>query len=63
MVVAVESTVEIYEKLKKELEQLPAGYISKKNINGNPQYYLQWRENGKMKSKYISKGDLAKGKS
>lgn len=54
----MENIVEIYEKLKKELEQLPVGYISKKNINGNPQYYLQWRENGKMKSKYIRKGDL-----
>lgn len=55
---AVENIMDIYEKLKKELEQLPIGYISKKNINGNPQFYLQWRENGKMKSKYIRKGDL-----
>ncbi len=54
----MENIAEIYEKLKKELEQLPVGYISKKNINGNTQYYLQWRENGRMKSKYIRKGDL-----
>ncbi|MDO5136305.1 MAG: AAA family ATPase [Eubacteriales bacterium] len=54
----MENVAQIYEKLKKELEQLPAGYISKKNINGKPQYYLQWRENGKMKSKYIRKSDL-----
>lgn len=54
----MENITEIYEKLKKELEQLPVGYISKKNINGNTQYYLQWRENGRMKSKYIRKGDL-----
>lgn len=54
----MENIAEIYQKLKKELEQLPVGYISKKNINGNTQYYLQWRENGRMKSKYIRKGDL-----
>ena len=43
----MENTAEIYAKLQKELEQLPAGYISRKNIKGKVQYYLQWRENGK----------------
>ncbi len=54
----MEGTAEIYEKLIKELERLPSGYISKKNINGKTQYYLQWRENGKIKSKYIPHGEL-----
>ncbi|MCR4660914.1 MAG: AAA family ATPase [Clostridia bacterium] len=39
--------------LKEELETLPKGYISKKNINNKIQYYLQWSENGGKKSKYI----------
>ena len=41
------------EKLKAELAQLPKGYISNKTINGIERHYLQWRENGKTKSKYI----------
>ena len=40
-------------QVKKELAELPAGYISKKNINGKTRYYLQWTENGKKKSKYV----------
>lgn len=55
----MENFRDIYDKLKKEYDELPHGYISRKNINGKTQYYLQWRENGKMKSKYISSDDLA----
>ena len=40
-------------RVEKRIAELPPGYISKKNIKGKTQYYLQWRENGKMKSKYI----------
>ena len=40
-------------KIQKEIEELPNGYISKKNINGKTKYYLQWSEEGKKKSKYI----------
>ena len=40
-------------QVKKELAELPAGYISKKNINGKTRYSLQWTENGKKKSKYV----------
>ena len=54
----MEDAIQIYEKTKAELSTLPAGYISKKNIKGNTQYYLQWNENGKLKSKYIRKGEL-----
>ena len=41
------------EQIKKELEDLPKGYISNKNIGGKVRHYLQWNENGKIKSKYI----------
>lgn len=54
----MDNSVTLYERLKQELDTLPVGYISQKNINGKVQYYLQWRENGKLKSKYIRKGDL-----
>lgn len=40
-------------QVRKEIEELPKGYISKKNINGRTRYYLQWNENGKKNSKYI----------
>ena len=34
-------------------EQCVAGCISAKSIRGKKYYYLQWRENGKLISKYI----------
>ena len=34
-------------QVQKKIAELPAGYISKKNINGKTRYYLQWTENGK----------------
>ncbi|MBR5967856.1 MAG: AAA family ATPase [Lachnospiraceae bacterium] len=40
-------------ELEKEIALLPAGYISKKNINGSIKKYYQWTENGKKKSKYV----------
>ena len=40
-------------KIRKEISELPIGYISKKTINGKTKYYLQWSENGKKKSKYV----------
>lgn len=55
----MENAAQLYERLMGELAALPKGYISKKMIKGNAQYYLQWREDGKLKSKYIGKDDLA----
>lgn len=55
----MENAAQLYERLTEELAALPKGYISKKTIKGNTQYYLQWREDGKLKSKYIRKDDLA----
>ena len=48
-------------QVQKEIAELPAGYISKKNINGKTRYYLQWTEDGKKKSKYEEKRARKKG--
>ncbi len=36
-----------------ELKSLPKGYISRKVIRGKEAFYHQWKENGKVKSKYL----------
>lgn len=41
-----------------ELQDLPKGYISKKNIRGKESYYLQYRDGAKIKSQYVSSADL-----
>ena len=41
-----------------DLQELPKGYISKKNIRGKESYYLQHRDGNKIVSKYISAEDL-----
>lgn len=45
--------MEQIEKLKKQIGQLPAGYISKKTIGGREYLYHQWTEDGKKKSRYL----------
>ena len=40
--------------LESEISALPTGYISRKNIRGKVKQYLQWTEDGKKKSKYLS---------
>ena len=40
-------------EIEAELAGLPTGYISKKCIKGKDRFYLQWTENGKLKSRYI----------
>lgn len=49
---------ELIRLLEERIKELPKGYISKKNINGKMQHYLQWKENGKVKSKYIRDEEL-----
>ena len=49
---------ELIRLLEERIEKLPKGYISKKNINGKVQHYLQWKENGKVRSKYIRDEEL-----
>ena len=50
---------EVIQRIEERIEELPAGYISRKNIKGKVQHYRQWRENGKIESKYIRESDLA----
>ena len=45
-------------QLEAQIAQLPAGYISRKMIKGKERFYLQWTENGKIKSKYIKNDDV-----
>ena len=40
-------------ELEARLEELPRGYISRKMIAGKERLYLQWREGGKVRSRYI----------
>ena len=49
---------ELIERIQKRIAELPVGYISQKNIKGTTRYYRQWRENGKLKSKYIRADEL-----
>lgn len=49
---------ELRRRVESRIAELPLGYISKKNIKGKIQYYRQWRENGKLKSKYIRADDV-----
>lgn len=44
--------------LEKELSDCINGYISRKVINGKERFYLQWMENGKLKSRYIKADEL-----
>ena len=49
---------DLMERIEKRIAELPNGYISKKTINDKTQYYRQWKEDGKLKSKYISAKDV-----
>ncbi|MBQ0031735.1 MAG: hypothetical protein KBT68_02920, partial [bacterium] len=46
------STAEI-EKYAQELVQAHGGSVTTKKIRGVERFYLQWRENGVQKSKYL----------
>lgn len=48
----------IIAKVEEEINELPKGYISEKKINGKNYCYLQFRENGKVKSVYIKNDEL-----
>lgn len=45
------------EILQREIDSLPKGNISYKNIRGRQRMYLQWREDGKNMSTYVKKAD------
>ena len=44
-------------QIEERIAALPAGYISKKKINGKVRHYLQWKENGKVESQYLREGE------
>lgn len=46
--------IRLIDGIESELVDLPKGYISKKLINNNEYYYLQWRDGEKIRSKHIS---------
>ena len=48
----------VINKLQIEIEHLPKGYISEKRINQRLYYYLQYRENGKVKSVYLKSDEV-----
>lgn len=56
----MEDVYEIIRRIKERIAELPAGYISRKTIKGKVQHYRQWREDGKIKSKYIREDELEK---
>lgn len=49
---------EAMKRMEARIAELPVGCISRKTIKGKIQHYLQWRENGKVKSKYIRDDDV-----
>ena len=48
------------DEIKKEIESLPKGTITHKNISGKTRTYLQWREDGKYKSYYLRDSEVPK---
>lgn len=52
-------TAQRIQQIEDELAGLPSGYISKKRIRGKERLYLQWMENGKLKSRYIKAAESA----
>lgn len=49
----MKDVIERIRQIENELIGLPIGYISKKIISGKERFYLQWLEDGKLKSRYI----------
>lgn len=50
--------IEKKHNIESELSNLPLGYVSKKNIKGNEQYYLQRREGRKIVGSYIRSDEV-----
>ena len=46
-------------ELEQQISALPAGSITKKNVNGKEYFYHRWTENKKRREKYISADELA----
>lgn len=54
MIGITESEQDRITQLEAEIRSLPAGYISRKTINGRLRKYLQWNEGGHKKSRYLN---------
>ena len=54
----LETLIEEKQWLEDRISHLPNGYISVKNINGAPYYYLQHREGNKILSDYVPREQL-----
>lgn len=52
------SLIDRKREMEYELLSLPSGYISKKNIKGKVQYYLQRREGAKIVGSYIRNDEV-----
>lgn len=44
--------------LEREMAALPKGSIRKREISGHEYYYLQWRDDSHVRSKYVKRGEL-----
>lgn len=55
----MEDVYEVIHQMEERIAELPVGHISRKIIKGKVYHYRQWREDGKIKSKYIRESDLA----
>ena len=44
--------------LEQQIAELPAGFVTKKTINGNVYFYHRWTENKKRREKYIPADEL-----
>lgn len=53
MSILTDRIIEIEERIK----ALPRGTLTYKTIKGRPQPYLQWKEDGKVRSRYIKTGE------
>lgn len=51
-----ERNKDIYEQA---LLACPKGYIARRMVNGNLHHYLQWREQNKIRSKYLKNSEVA----
>ena len=53
-----ERTLRIEKLLKEEIDTLPKGSIQEKKIKGRMYFYLQYRCNNSVKSKYVKASDV-----
>ncbi len=55
---ALADLLDEFAQISKNIEALPVGYISVKQISGHTYYYRQWREGNKIISDYVPEAKL-----